>query len=133
FGVGAGMGYASFAPLEAYVAKHPDLIVTKVDVLYTHPDPSSTVIASVIFGCEKFIFDFEMREVIPAIPTTTDATCNMDGTIVVPDDTANFDYELVEGGVEVTLVGEDVEFGALPDGYELSQDKQSAFFSITAP
>lgn len=73
------------------------------------------------------------NKVIPAIPTTTDATCNMDGTIVVPDDTANLDYELVEGGVEVTLVGEDVEFGALPDGYELSEDEQSAFFAITAP
>lgn len=133
FGVGSGMGYASFAPLEAYVAAHPDLKVTKVEVLYTHPDPSSTEIASVTFGCQKFIFDFEMREVIPAVPTTTEATCNMDGTIVVPDDTANLDYELVEGGVEVTLVGEDVEFGDLPDGYALSEDEQSAFFAITAP
>lgn len=131
FGVGGGMGYASFASLEEYVAKNPDLVVTKVEVLYTHPDPSSTVVASVTFGCEKFIFDFEMREVIPAIPTTTDATCDEDGSIVLPDDTDDIAYSLVDGGVLATLVGEDVKFGDL-NGYVDNKDG-TAFFAITAP
>lgn len=131
FGVGAGMGYTSFASLEAYVAANPDLVVTQVDVLYTHPEESSTVVASVIFGCEEFIFDLKMREVIPAIPTTTDATCEEDGTIVLPPDTDDITYSLVEGGVLATLVGEDVKFGDL-NGYVDNKDG-TAFFAITAP
>ncbi len=57
FGVGAGMGYASFASLAEYVSHNPDLVVDTIDVLYTSPVASSTVLTDVTFGCAKYTFD----------------------------------------------------------------------------
>lgn len=68
FGVGAGMGYASFASLADYVAANPDLIVNSIDVLYTSPTASSTVLTSATFGCTVYTFD---HAVAPVVVTTT--------------------------------------------------------------
>ena len=55
--VPAGMGYASFGTIAEFAAAHGDIAVTSVDVLYTHPEESSTIVSSVTFGGEKITFD----------------------------------------------------------------------------
>jgi len=93
FGVSSGMGYASFAPLADYVAANPDLHVSEIQVLYTHPEESFTVVNSVTVGCTKYVFGFEEEpeeEVPPTtVPPTTQPPVTTPPTTVPVDVSSN--------------------------------------------
>ncbi|GEL95619.1 Ig-like domain-containing protein [Cellulomonas composti] len=64
FGVGSGLGYASFATLADYITNNPGLAVDKVRVIYTAGDARKTTLASVTFGGVRYAFDY----VSPQVP-----------------------------------------------------------------
>lgn len=79
FGVASGQGYETFDTLENIVAANPDVMTSKLYVLYTHPSPSSSVITSVTVGCTEFVFsktggsggvDTPIIPTTPVTPTT---------------------------------------------------------------
>lgn len=63
---GGGHGGSYAGTLNDALAINPDLVVTKVRLLYTNAEAASTVITSAVFGCVEYTFDEE--EVPPQQP-----------------------------------------------------------------
>jgi len=102
FGVGAGMGYASFASLDDYITANPDVRVTGVRVSYTNPQAASTVVTGVTFGGVHYAFTKQKHATvyptIAAAPVVTDL--NTRGW------TAHGDVSYVAGGVKLAVAGD---------------------------
>lgn len=64
-GVSAGMGYAAFGTIEEFIAQNGDVVVTGIDLLYTHPEASSTTVTSATIGCTLYLFEEEVVVVPP--------------------------------------------------------------------
>jgi hypothetical protein len=62
------MGYAAFGTIEEFILLNGDVDVTGIDLLYTHPEASSTTVTSATIGCTLYTFE-EKVVVIP--PTET--------------------------------------------------------------
>ncbi|ROS23158.1 Ig-like domain-containing protein [Cellulomonas sp. PhB150] len=102
FGVGAGMGYASFASLDDYITANPDVRVTGVRLSYTNPQAASTILDGVTFGGVHYSFTKEKHptvySTITAAPVATDL--NTRGW------TAHGDVSYVAGGVKLAVAGD---------------------------
>ncbi|RHA38074.1 Ig-like domain-containing protein [Cellulomonas rhizosphaerae] len=102
FGVGAGMGYASFASLDDYITANPDVRVTGVRVSYTNPQAASAVVTGVTFGGVHYVFTKQKHATvyptIAAAPVATDL--NTRGW------TAHGDVSYVAGGVKLAVAGD---------------------------
>lgn len=55
-GVNPGLGYAAFGTIEEFIHLNGDVAVTGIDLLYTHPEASSTTVESFTIGCTEFTF-----------------------------------------------------------------------------
>lgn len=81
-GVSAGMGYPAFGSIEDFIELNGDVVVTGVDLLYTHPEASSTKVTSFTIGCTTYTF---VPPVTP-VPVVFNAdvnppTCDEDGSL----------------------------------------------------
>jgi hypothetical protein len=65
-GVEAGMGYAAFGSIEEYIELNGDVVVNAIDLLYTHPEASTTTVESFIIGCT--LYTFEPPVIVPEQP-----------------------------------------------------------------
>jgi hypothetical protein len=65
-GVEAGMGYAAFGSIEEYIEFNGDVSVTAIDLLYTHPEASTTTVESFTIGCT--LYTFEPPVIVPEQP-----------------------------------------------------------------
>lgn len=54
--------YPTFDTLANIVAANPTLTVSKIVMLYTSPDVSSSVVTDVTVGCTKYTFDYTDRK-----------------------------------------------------------------------
>lgn len=71
-GVEAGMGYAAFGSIEDYIYLNGDVAVTGIDLLYTHPEASSTTVASFTIGCTTYEFTGPIPEKPADVVVTSD-------------------------------------------------------------
>lgn len=103
-GVSAGMGYAAFGSITDYIEFNGDVVVTGIDLLYTHPEASATVVESFTIGCTVYTFEPEVVEppveppvVTPPAPPAPPAPAAP--AAVVPATLA------ATGGPDMTLLG----------------------------
>lgn len=103
FGVGDGMGYASFASLDDYITANPDVRVLSVRVSYTHPQASEAVLNDVTFGGVRYSFTEQLLPTHFAsavlAPLATDI--NSRGWTASNAD----DVTYVDGGVKLSVPG----------------------------
>jgi hypothetical protein len=103
-GVEPGMGYAAFGTIEEYIAENGDVVVTGIDLLYTHPDASSTTVTSFTIGCTTYTFKEEV--VVPPTPEEPEfideCGTDLDGYLL-PNDTEDYFYVESEDGDTVTI------------------------------
>lgn len=65
-GVEAGLGYPAFGTIEEFIELNGDVAVTGIDLLYTHPEASTTTVTSFTIGCTVYTFVPEV--VVPEKP-----------------------------------------------------------------
>lgn len=73
-GVEPGLGYAAFGSITEFIELNGDVAVTGIDLLYTHPEASSTTVTSFTIGCKVYTF----------VPPVTEEPLPED-TVVVSD------------------------------------------------
>jgi len=56
-GVNPGMGYAAFGSITEFIHLNGAVEVTGIDLLYTHPDASSTTVSEFTIGCVTYTFE----------------------------------------------------------------------------
>jgi hypothetical protein len=70
-GVNPGLGYAAFGSIQDFIHLNGAVEVTGIDLLYTHPEASSTTVTSFTVGCTVFTFEAEQEPPVeePEEPT----------------------------------------------------------------
>lgn len=109
-GVEAGLGYPALGTIEKFIERNGDVVVTGIDLLYTHPEASTTTVTSFTIGCTTFTFKPAVTEEPPVVTPPTEEPPVVTPPVITPEPTPTATAAAVDAE-ELASTGSDTNFG----------------------
>ncbi|MEO7122090.1 MAG: hypothetical protein ABI400_03020, partial [Lacisediminihabitans sp.] len=137
FGVGSGMGYASFGTLQQYLTANPNARILSIGYSLGSGVLGAATIQSLTFGCTTFTFDYVAPPLktlsIPADPTSSPQVCDgkhetASGSITVSaTDHATYSIKGTDEGSDVSLSNVSGATPLIPGHYAVTATADEGF------